>query len=129
MKKILPIGIVFGVLMTPFITGAHVKWFTEVVPEKESIEQILSPLFMSLALTAAVVLAILTLLIPRTTKWKQIEKWDQKLSSLRKYSKYILKYGTAIALTIQVTNGTLFAPELPISHPIELLLAWVGLEE
>lgn len=48
--------------MTPFFSSAHVKWFTNVAPQKETIENILSPLFMGLALTAAIVLALLTLI-------------------------------------------------------------------
>jgi hypothetical protein len=127
LKKVLPIGIGIGLLLTPLLTMAHVKWFTEVEPQKESIEQILSPLFMSLALTAAVVLGTLTLLIPKTTNWKQIQTWDARLSSLRKYSRYILKYGTAIALIIQVVNGTLFAPELPIVNSLTTVLAWISI--
>ncbi|WLR55880.1 hypothetical protein LC048_02415 [Mesobacillus subterraneus] len=65
MKKILQLIIVFGLILTPFYTNAHVKWFTEVAPKKESIENILSPLFMGLALLAALVLASLTLIIPK----------------------------------------------------------------
>ena len=127
MKKLFPIGILLGLIMTPFFTEAHVKWFTNIAPQKESMEQILSPLFMSLALIAAVVLAILTLLIPKMAKWKRIEKWDHKLSSLRKYSKYILKYGTAVSLIIQVINGTLFAPELPITSTLMAVFAWIAI--
>ncbi|SEM21304.1 hypothetical protein SAMN05192533_101439 [Mesobacillus persicus] len=127
MKKLLPLGILLGVMMTPIFTNAHVKWFTEVTPVKESIENILSPLFMSLALIAAVVLGILTLLIPKMAKWKQIQKWDTQLSGFRKYSKFLLKYGTAIALFIQVVNGTIFAPELPITHTLAIVLAWIAI--
>lgn len=128
MKKVtflFPILILLGIVMTPFFTEAHVKWFTEVAPKKETIENILSPLFMSLALIAAVILGILTLIIPKTANWKLIQNWDEKLSGLRKYSRYLLKYGTAAAVIIQVTNGTLFAPELHIHHNIVIILAWV----
>jgi uncharacterized membrane protein YphA (DoxX/SURF4 family) len=127
LKKVLPIAIIIGLMLTPLLTKAHVKWFTEVEPQKESIEQILSPFFISLALTAAVVLGILTLLIPKTTHWKQIQTWDTRLSSLRKYSRIILKYGTAIALILQVVNGTLFAPELPITNTFTTILAWISI--
>jgi hypothetical protein len=124
MKKILTILLFIGVLVTPFYTNAHVKWFTEVVPQKESIEHILSPFFMALSLIAAVVLGTLTLLIPKIAKLKTIEKWDKQLSKLRRYSKYILKYGTALALIIQLTNGTLFAPELPVPNSLTAILVW-----
>ncbi len=128
MKKfrlLLPILILIGLIMTPFITEAHVKWFTEVAPKKEAIENILSPLFMSLAVAAAIVLGVLTLIIPKTADWKFIREWDSKLSGLRKYSRFILKYGTAAAILIQVTNGTLFAPELHIQHDAAVILAWI----
>ncbi|WP_231687901.1 hypothetical protein [Bacillus sp. FJAT-27251] len=127
MKKFLPILLFIGVLVTPFYTNAHVKWFTEFVPHKENIEQILSPFFMAIALIAAVVLGILTLLIPKLARWKSIAKWDEWLSGYRRYSMHILKYGTAIALTIQVANGTLFAPELPVTKTLTAILVWVSI--
>ncbi len=91
MKKIFSLMILMGLLATPFFTDAHVKWFTEVAPEKETIENILSPLFMSLTLLAAIILALLAIMIPRTTDWQLIRKWDAKLSSLRRYSRPIIK--------------------------------------
>ncbi|MBM4765423.1 DoxX family membrane protein [Bacillus sp. B15-48] len=127
MKKLFSIFLFIGLMMTPFFTQAHVKWFTEVEPQKESIEQILSPLFMSLALMAAIVIALLPLLIPKIAEWKIMKKWDNQLSGLRKYSRYFLKYGTAIALFIQVINGTLFAPELAIHDSFAVILAWVAI--
>ncbi|MEK3887844.1 hypothetical protein [Bacillus sp. FSL K6-3431] len=36
---------ILGLVITPFFTNAHVKWFTEVTPEKETIENIITPLF------------------------------------------------------------------------------------
>jgi hypothetical protein len=127
MKKWFSFIILIGLIMTPFLSQAHVKWFTEVEPQKESIEHILSPLFMFLALIAAIVLAVLPLLVPKIAEWKIMQKWDNQLVGLRKYSRYLLKYGTAIALIIQVVNGTLFAPDLPISHSSTVLFAWVAI--
>ena len=124
MKKLLQIFIGLGFILTPFYTNVHVKWFTEAAPKKETIENILSPLFMGLALLAAVVLASLTLFIPKMAQWPLIKKWDDFLSGFRKYSRYILKYGTAATLIIQVTYGTLFAPEFHIESPWMTILAW-----
>ena len=124
MKKVFFVMILIGLLATPFFTDAHVKWFTEVAPEKERIENILSPLFMSLTLLAALILAFLAILIPRTTEWQLIRKWDAKLSSLRRYSRPILKYGTAAALIIQVTSGTLFALEFHLHNTVATILVW-----
>lgn len=125
MKKIFFFTTLIGAILTPFFVQAHVKWFTKLTPQKETIENILSPFFISLALLAAVVLGVLTLLIPRFAEWKQIKVWDDKLSSLRKYSRHLLKYGTAIALILQIINGTLFAPELQVSQMVSII-AWIS---
>jgi len=127
MKKLYFVAIFIGLVITPFFTDAHVKWFTELKPQKETIEHILSPLFMSIALLAAVILALLPLLIPKIEKWSSVKKWDQKLSSLRVYSRTILKYGTAAALVLQVINGSLFAPELEINHSLAIIFTWVAI--
>lgn len=127
MKKIFQILLIAGLVMTPFFASAHVKWFTNVTPQKETIENILSPLFLGLALTAAIVLAMLTLIIPRTAQWDKVKKLDDWLSGFRKYSRYILKYGTAAALIIQVTNGTLFAPEFYLTNTIAMILTWAAI--
>ncbi|MBS4208460.1 hypothetical protein [Bacillus sp. FJAT-50079] len=124
MRKLFLAVLSFGLLATPFFTNAHVKWFTEVEPVKESIENILSPLFISLTFLAAIVLAFLAILIPKTTGWAFIQKADEKLSGLRKYSKTILKYGTAIALIIQILSGTLFAPEFHLHSTIVIVFVW-----
>jgi hypothetical protein len=125
MKKLFQILLGLGLILTPFYTQAHVKWFTEVAPQKETIENILSPLFIGLALVAAVVLASLTIIIPKTTEWPVIKKWDDFLSGFRKYSRYILKYGTAVALIIQIANGTLFAPEFHVDTAFMTVLVWL----
>ncbi|GLB61043.1 hypothetical protein [Cytobacillus sp. NCCP-133] len=126
-KKLFQLLLILGLVMTPFFTDAHVKWFTNVAPQKETIENILSALFMGLGLTAAVVLALLTLVIPKTTEWTRIRKLDDWLSGFRKYSRYILKYGTAAALILQVTNGTLFAPEFHLSSTWAMFLTWAAI--
>lgn len=125
MRKIFQTLLILGLIMTPIFTEAHVKWFTEVAPHKESIEHILSPAFMMLALVAAVVLASLTLFIPKMAEWKPVKTWEHRLSSLRKYSRHLLKYGTAAALIIQIANGTLFAPEFHIENTIVVVLTWI----
>ena len=125
MKKMLFIVFGIGLIFTPLYTQAHVKWFTEVAAEKETIENILTPLFMALALIAAIVLASLTLIIPKTAEWPVIRKWDDFLSGFRKYSRYLLKYGTAAALIIQIVNGTLFAPEIIVDTTLMSILVWI----
>lgn len=127
MQKIYAFLLAIAVIITPLFAEAHVKWFTEIAPQKETLEQILSPLFLGLAITVAILLGFLTLLIPKTADWPLIQKWDGKLSEYRKYSRYLLKYGTAAALTIQVINGTLFAPEFRIEQTVTAAFAWASI--
>lgn len=119
--------ILISSILSPNIVGAHVKWFTELEPQKESLENILSPLFMTVTLLIAAVLAVLPQLLPKIMSWPPLEKIDKKLESYRKYSRYILKYGTAIALMIQVSLGTLFAPEIEIQSSVLVTLVWISI--
>jgi hypothetical protein len=116
---------VFVIICSPLFADAHVKWFTEVTPEKEEIEHILSPLFMTLTVSIAALLAVLTQLLPILDKIPITKRIDTVLDSHRKSSRYILKYGTAIALLIQVLSGTIFAPEFAIDNSIIRISMWV----
>ncbi|MFC4403146.1 hypothetical protein [Gracilibacillus xinjiangensis] len=103
-------------IAAPITTYAHVKWFAEVEPEKVPIEQILSPFFITFALIVAIVLAILPQIMGYLLKIPYANKLDNFLNRFRKYSRYILKYGTALAFIIQIFSGTMFAPEFIISE-------------
>jgi len=94
---------------------AHVKWFTDVKPVKEVLDNVLSPVFMITAIAVALLLAILTQLLPAIMKISALGKLDQKVEQLRPWSFYILQYGTAIALLWSLLEGSLFAPEF--AHP------------
>ncbi|MFZ3578294.1 DoxX family membrane protein [Virgibacillus sp. DJP39] len=124
-KWIPPALLLLLFLLTPFITEAHVKWFTEVQPEKESIENILSPLFMLCAFLAAIILAVLPQLLPNVMEIPVAKKIDGKLDQYRVYSRYILKYGTALTLIIQVLSRSLFAPEFVLVETWEIILVWI----
>jgi uncharacterized membrane protein YphA (DoxX/SURF4 family) len=124
-KWTLPVLIIFLIMLNPFEAEAHVKWFTEVEPHKESIENILSPLFLSVALIAAIILAILPQFLPKLMEIPVANKIDEKLDQYRKFSRYILKYGTALALIIQVFSQTLFAPEFELEESWETILVWI----
>jgi uncharacterized membrane protein YphA (DoxX/SURF4 family) len=113
-----------ALLFTPTIAEAHVKWFTHLKPEKDSISHILSPLFMGITLFVAILLAILTQLLPALSHWKVAQKVDLKLDLLRPYSFVVLKIGSALALLIQLFSGTLFAPEFEIVSTTETVLMW-----
>jgi len=106
------------------VAEAHVKWFTDVAPEKETITNILSPLFLVLAVFIAILLAVLTQLLPSLSKWGPMAAVDRKLDQWRDYTYTILKYGLAAALLIQVISGTLFVPEFEISSLVETILLW-----
>ncbi|WP_372662716.1 DoxX family membrane protein [Cohnella sp.] len=90
---------------------AHVKWFTDVVPVKEEISKILSPVFMGTALVVALLLAVLTQLLPAIMQIPAIGKLDRQLEKLRPWSFTILQYGTAASLLWGLLEGGLFAPE------------------
>ncbi|OXS78068.1 hypothetical protein [Domibacillus enclensis] len=125
MKKIIALLIGLVVVATPFFAQAHVKWFTNVAPQKETIEHILSPFFLTLTAVIAVLLGVLAIVLPKTASWPLIRKWDEQLSRFRPYSRYLLKYGTAAALMIQVVNGTLFAPEFHVTNTAVAIFVWV----
>lgn len=93
------------------VNYAHVKWFTDVTPVKEAIDNVLSPVFMGTALAVALLLAILTQLLPSIMKIPALGKLDQQVERLRPKSFLILQYGTAIALLWSILEGSLFAPE------------------
>lgn len=112
-------------ICSPFLADAHVKWFTEVTPEKEDIEHILSPIFMTITLLVATLLAVLTQILPLLDQIPFTKKIDGVLDKYRRSSRYILKYGTAIALIVQVLSGTIFAPEFEIRNQIIRILMWI----
>ncbi|RSK26286.1 DoxX family membrane protein [Bacillus sp. HMF5848] len=113
------------IMLSPIISDAHVKWFTEVTPKKESIEQILTPLFMIMALSIAAFLAVLSQIWPSLDNIPFFQKLEGRLDGYRKYSRYILKYGTAVALIVQASSGSIFAPELFITNTIVSILLWI----
>lgn len=90
---------------------AHVKWFTDVVPVKEEISKILSPVFMGTALAVALLLAVLTQLLPAIMQIPALGKLDRQVEKLRPWSFTILQYGTAASLLWALLEGGLFAPE------------------
>lgn len=109
------------------VAEAHVKWFTDLVPEKETITNIMSPLFMGLALFTAVLLAVLTQVLPSLSKWRPLAAADRVLDQWRSHTSTILKYGLAAALLIQLFSGTLFVPEFEIAGILELSLLWASI--
>jgi len=106
----------------PLAAEAHVKWFTDLKPDKETIAHIISPIFIILALLIAVLLAVLTQLLPALNSLKFMQWIDRELDKLRVNSILLLKYGLAIALLIQVLSGSLFVPEFELRTQFESIL-------
>ncbi len=121
-KKALLTFIVALMIATPITTIAHVKWFAEVDPIKVPIEEILSPFFITFALVVAIILAILPQVMDYLLKIPYATKLDEFLNGFRKYSRYILKYGTALAFIIQLVSGTMFAPEFVITDTWQTII-------
>ncbi|NHN29495.1 DoxX family membrane protein [Paenibacillus agricola] len=125
---LLSFTICFVLSMTmPLAAQAHVKWFTDLQPVKEAMTQIISPLFMALALLIAVLLAVLTQLLPTLNNLKFMQKVDRQLDKLRVYSILLLKYGLAVALLIQVLSGSLFVPEFELLTQQQSILLWISI--
>ncbi|EOV9528113.1 hypothetical protein ACE41A_12695 [Bacillus cytotoxicus] len=99
------------VLFSPHIVQAHVKWFTHATPEKVPMEEILQPLFLVIAIFVTLVLAYLPVLIEKISKWKWAQACETALQSFTTHSLTLLKYGTVIALLLQVFSDSIFAIE------------------
>ncbi|UFU00434.1 DoxX family membrane protein [Radiobacillus kanasensis] len=123
-RKFLSLGLIVLVCLSPLAIYGHVKWFATKPPVKIPIEDILSPLFLTVSLLIAVLLAVLTQVIPLLMHIPIFKKINDALEGLRKYSRYILKYGTAGSLIIQVLSGTMFAPDFAIDHTWQTLVMW-----
>lgn len=125
MKKLAILLLIITGILLPVITHAHVKWFATVEPEKVSIEQILSPFFITIALLCAVILAALSQVLGKLMDIPLAVKLDMTLDSFRKYSRYLLKYGTALSFILQVSYGTMFAPEFSIDELWQTVIMWI----
>nr|WP_306798768.1 DoxX family membrane protein [Oceanobacillus saliphilus] len=114
-------------MFAPLISNAHVKWFTEEAASKESIVNILSPFFIVFSLFVAIVLAAIPQLLPRLMNLEIAKKIEEKLAALRIYSRYLLKYGTALALAVQAFSGSMFAPEFSITEAWQYIVFWIAI--
>jgi hypothetical protein len=90
----------------------HVKWFTDVAPIKEALDNVLSPMLMGTALAVALLLAILTQLLPAIMEIPALGQLDKQVERLRPWSFKILQYGTAASFLWSLLEGGVFAPEL-----------------
>lgn len=104
---------------------AHVKWFTDLAPVKEKIENVLSPVFLTVALAVALILAVLTQLLPIIMRIPALEALDRQVERLRPWSFLILQYGTAAALLWSLLEGSLFAPEFAPPQGGVKIAVWI----
>lgn len=95
--------------------GLHVKWFTEAEQIREPIENILTWDFFLLTIIIATVLALLPQLIPFLMELKPVKAIDRKLANFEPYTGLILKYGSAIAITLQLFWDSILAPEIHLT--------------
>jgi len=107
------------------VTYAHVKWFTDVVPGKEDLEHVLSPVFMGTALAVALLLAVLTQVLPAIMQISALGKLDRQVEKLRPWSFKILQYGTAASLLWGIVEKNLFAPEFAAPEGGLAIAVWV----
>ncbi|MCI3920703.1 DoxX family membrane protein [Paenibacillus sp. TRM 82003] len=106
----------FAGFAAPAVALAHVKWFHgDEPPVKESIEAVLSPLFMTVALLTAVILGLLPQLEPKLAAVPAVRKLESWFDAKRKWTIPILRYGTAAALAIQLFTGSVFAPDIHVT--------------
>ena len=96
-RIIIPLLALLG-LSIPTLASAHVKWFTELPPVKETVEHILSPFFMTVAILTAALLALLTQVLPVIMRVPVLTRLDRKVENWRFLSFPLLQYGTAIAM-------------------------------
>ncbi|RXJ00403.1 DoxX family membrane protein [Anaerobacillus alkaliphilus] len=97
------------------IRAQHVKWFTEAAQVREPIENILTWEFFLLTIGIAAILAILPQIVPMLMELKVAKSFDRKLSRLEPYTGLILKYGTAIAIILQLLWDSILAPEIHLT--------------
>jgi uncharacterized membrane protein YphA (DoxX/SURF4 family) len=113
--------------MLPLQAFAHVKWFHGAeTPAKEPLETVLSPLFMTVALIAAVVLGLLPQLEPRVSGIKQVQRMEVWFDRKRGWTIHILRYGTILTLLIQLFSGAVFAPDIEVTQVQQYLGAAVA---
>lgn len=107
------------------MNGLHVKWFTDVSSTKESLDNVLSPVFMWIALGVALLLAVLTQVLPSIMRVSALGKFDQQVERLRPWTFRILQYGTAVSLLWSLLEGNLFAPEFAPPEGTVYIVVWV----
>ncbi|MCR6105774.1 DoxX family membrane protein [Salipaludibacillus agaradhaerens] len=105
---------------------AHVKWFTEAEPKRAAIETIITPHFITLAFLTAIIVAVLPRIVPVMLTVPLFKHTEDFLGNFRSYTYYLIKYGAALAVFIQVITGGLFAPELLAPSDVWAVLPWAA---
>ena len=124
-RKLLAFLFILLVTLTPHFAEAHVKWFTKSMREKAPIEEIITPLFMGTAVICVMLLVCLTIFVMKATNWSFFSKRERWLSGFRKHTLVLLRYGTVLALVIQVMSSVVFSPGYQINHTIITYSIWI----
>lgn len=126
MKKVLYLlaCILVSVSFFPRNVFAHVKWFTEVPPERVEIEAVITPLFMVMTIVSAVCIGLLLVVMSHYENSSKLKRL-QEHSFNADFTNFFLQYGVAFALLIQLLNQTLFAPEFTAPTTIISIIAYI----
>ncbi|MFT9486249.1 DoxX family membrane protein [Tepidibacillus infernus] len=122
-KKIIASFVFFLIIGINVKAFAHVKWFNVSDPVKVPLEEIITPAFMITAMITAIILAILSQATPYLMKFPFAKKLDKRLESFKKWIPFILRYGLALALLIQILNLSILAPDVQLNSTMK----WIGI--
>lgn len=118
----------FMILIVPTQISAHVKWFTPVLPNRSSIEEIMSPLFLSLLFCIALGLAIGYGSRTQVERHIFIQKFNKKLHSYDWLVPKLLQWGTAVTFMIQlVSTQSIFALEIDRNPLIAMFMFLIAM--
>lgn len=112
---------VVSFFVLPSNSSAHVKWFTDVKPERIDIETVISPLFVVMAVVSAISVGLLLIIMRRVESLDKVKRLQGHRFS-NKFTYGFLQYGIALSLLVQVVNGTLFAPEFQLHGVLSTVL-------
>lgn len=108
----------------PFISFAHVKWFTgfSFLDKPLSVLEVLNHIYLGLATLSVIVISALVYIdrkIDESSWYRKIDLW---LSTKAGYSLAVIRFAMAAILLIAWSNGTLLTPELVSAYDI---LIWM----
>jgi uncharacterized membrane protein YphA (DoxX/SURF4 family) len=121
--KLFAFSAIWLMFLTPYFSQAHVKWFSDwsFTDQPQSIQGILSPLFIGLATATMVALAVAVFLDKRLSSmgWYQsVVKWFDERQN---YAVLAVRIGLGMTFILAWSGDTLLSPDLRTTDP---LLGW-----